>query len=572
MTRRMLAAASLALLLAACGGGGGGSSPTTTATAYTVSANVTGLGTGDSVTLSDGTDSATLSANGSYSFKTALQAGASYQVKVTAQPAGQTCTVSNGSGTVGSSNVLNIGVTCAFNVATTSTGSSTGFSVLAAGTSRVAFLPVGSTVVPVDLSAPLAPAAPAGAVSARAASLAASSGLTAIPLPWNVDACAIDNSALKLVCTEVASTTSANLAVLDLSKFATSLNPADITVQSVTLSDIASQSSSSFSGDNCLACGVMTVPNPANPSAGQILVSSADGYHVYGYPSAGASTMIASHVYNVPIGENMAVALANGTTQPDNYLIAPDYRASSGTGTHVVNLIDLNKASVYSWTQPACSSITDTTQQSLCNSFQFESIDSAAIDPQTQVLVLQSESGNEVLELDLSQAKFTAGSSGAPGSFTAPAQYASMNNTGYGDMSGSLVSGLGDDLFTGAEFAAPTISVAQLPSSGGSGGAFPASPAMNPVYVDLSSLIAQMGASAPCGGSFGGADDPHNEAMTLSVAGTQYGVYGSSGNSCIALINLGALLAEPRDTTNPNQVASTVDLVGTKVVQFFSVP
>jgi hypothetical protein len=45
-------------------------------------------------------------------FNTGLPSGATYRVTVLAQPAGETCSVANGSGTVGSSNVIDIVVTC----------------------------------------------------------------------------------------------------------------------------------------------------------------------------------------------------------------------------------------------------------------------------------------------------------------------------------------------------------------------------------------------------------------------------------------------------------------------------
>ena len=54
-----------------------------------------------------------MTANGSFAFATQLAGGAAYAVTVQANPSGQTCTVSNGSGTVGSANVTNVAVSCA---------------------------------------------------------------------------------------------------------------------------------------------------------------------------------------------------------------------------------------------------------------------------------------------------------------------------------------------------------------------------------------------------------------------------------------------------------------------------
>ncbi|NNM64601.1 MAG: hypothetical protein HKL99_08305, partial [Burkholderiales bacterium] len=75
---------------------------------------VTGL-TGTVALSLNGGPSMTVSANGPYTFPAALASGAAYAVTVTTQPAGQTCSVVNGAGTVGSGNVTNADVICAAN-------------------------------------------------------------------------------------------------------------------------------------------------------------------------------------------------------------------------------------------------------------------------------------------------------------------------------------------------------------------------------------------------------------------------------------------------------------------------
>ena len=81
---------------------------------FTIGGTVSGLNSGTSVTLLDNsTDSLTVTANGAFTFKTKLATGAAYKVTVGTQPTGETCTVTNGSGTVGSANVTNVAVACA---------------------------------------------------------------------------------------------------------------------------------------------------------------------------------------------------------------------------------------------------------------------------------------------------------------------------------------------------------------------------------------------------------------------------------------------------------------------------
>ncbi len=57
-------------------------------------------------------DNLTVTADGRFFFNTAVASGATYAVQVQTQPAGQTCSVANASGTVGSSDVRSVQVAC----------------------------------------------------------------------------------------------------------------------------------------------------------------------------------------------------------------------------------------------------------------------------------------------------------------------------------------------------------------------------------------------------------------------------------------------------------------------------
>ena len=92
-------------LLTGCGG----------ALDATIGGTVYGLSGGTSVELLDnGGDALTVSTNGSFTFATKVQAPNQYNVTVGTQPTGETCTVSNGSGSVSqnSGNITNVAVTC----------------------------------------------------------------------------------------------------------------------------------------------------------------------------------------------------------------------------------------------------------------------------------------------------------------------------------------------------------------------------------------------------------------------------------------------------------------------------
>lgn len=103
---------------------------------FTIGGTLSGLAPSSSVILQDNAaDDLTVSANGTFTFATGLATGTTYLVTVKTQPAGETCTVVNGSGTVATSNITNVAVTCsAGNVTVTIGGTLTG---LASGASIV---------------------------------------------------------------------------------------------------------------------------------------------------------------------------------------------------------------------------------------------------------------------------------------------------------------------------------------------------------------------------------------------------------------------------------------------------
>jgi hypothetical protein len=80
--------------------------------AFTVGGTISGL-TGNGLVLANGTDT-TSPASGAttFTFPTKLASAASFNVTVSTQPAGQTCTVSNGTGVILTSSVNNVALGC----------------------------------------------------------------------------------------------------------------------------------------------------------------------------------------------------------------------------------------------------------------------------------------------------------------------------------------------------------------------------------------------------------------------------------------------------------------------------
>lgn len=84
-----------------------------TNTTYTVGGNVSGL-VGTLVLQNNLGDDLTITADGSFTFSTAIANGTTYDVTVKNQPSGMTCSVSNGSGTA-TANITNVSVSCTCN-------------------------------------------------------------------------------------------------------------------------------------------------------------------------------------------------------------------------------------------------------------------------------------------------------------------------------------------------------------------------------------------------------------------------------------------------------------------------
>src|ERR1700675_1033977 len=97
--------------LAACGGGNS-AAPT-----YAIGGTVSGI-TGSGLALKLNGDAAlAFSSNGAFTFRGKLAGGSPYAVTAATQPTNpsQTCTVSNASGNIGNSDVLNVSVVCTTN-------------------------------------------------------------------------------------------------------------------------------------------------------------------------------------------------------------------------------------------------------------------------------------------------------------------------------------------------------------------------------------------------------------------------------------------------------------------------
>lgn len=133
-------------LLASCGGGGGGGGgffpipgPVVppVVTKHSVGGTVSGLAGGTLVLQNNAGDDIQLTANGKFSFATAVASGSAYAVTVRTQPLWQFCTVTKGSGTI-AADVGDVAVACTAAAAQVSTFAGSGSSGKADGNGTAA--------------------------------------------------------------------------------------------------------------------------------------------------------------------------------------------------------------------------------------------------------------------------------------------------------------------------------------------------------------------------------------------------------------------------------------------------
>jgi sugar lactone lactonase YvrE len=94
---------------------------TCSANSFTVGGTVSGL-SGTVVLRNNGGNNLTVSANGPFTFSAALANASTYDVTVFTQPSGQSCSVTNGTGTIAGASVTNVVVICVANANTFTVG------------------------------------------------------------------------------------------------------------------------------------------------------------------------------------------------------------------------------------------------------------------------------------------------------------------------------------------------------------------------------------------------------------------------------------------------------------------
>lgn len=427
------------------------------------------------------------------------------------------------------------------NNSTVNTGT-TAYGVLGTATARVVFIPSSAGVSAVVLENS---AAPAVAATTGARLLATSTAVQApVLLSFEANACAVDSNDLKGICIGYSSS---KIAVLDLSKYATTFATKDITVQEINSG--AGTSFNSYSGGSCINCGVAV-----DVGKKRFVVGGTGGFRMFNYGST-----LANATYAIPVGENFGFL-----PQPtkSSFVIAPEYEPNNTK--RKLRVINLDTQKVYTWDKNT-DSIADL--GATATDFVGGEIDAAAADINTGMISLTSEFTSDSLLVDFGQAKFddTALSFTAPFLLNRPANPSSFDLGGSAGLTDVAISSSGSIQLLHGEFSS-NIGITKLADKAGTANTFPTGTGTLHAF-DLNNPALDRSA---CGPSylFSGKGDPHGLGLYAGLDNGQRGLIVDADNTCYAIIDLVGMLAIPTVPGNVNKIDMTQPNVKA-LVKFF---
>jgi len=335
--------------------------------------------------------------------------------------------------------------------------------------------------------------------------------VTLNPVP---DACAADYNNAVIVCTSFQS-----------SKVSL-INASDLSVQTV---DTGLTDSESFSGGSCIICGALY-----DPKDNRMIFSTKGGYRLFDH--TGSKTF--SKTIAVPIAENFGY---NPTT---NQIFSPRY--GSGGEPDSLDLVDLTSAKRYSLS-PTPTGLAEP--------------DHGAIDTNTNIAVTANEYNPTLYLINLNSPVLDQP---AVGQFQGGAQSTVLK---YG---GSCAYPLTDIAVDSSSHIALFMAEFCSGSSKGSMGVLRMPTSSTATLVPGDYVFSTI--PAPSSVSWTNPGDPHGLGVfTLSSSSKHYGLLLNGDKTSLAVVDLEALLAAPRDPSDANAVNPSYDLVANKVMAFYSV-
>ncbi len=403
------------------------------------------------------------------------------------------------------------------NTATAVSGT-TAYGVLGTANSRVTFIPSENQIIPVIL---------------ESLANAKSNGPAPFKLSFNADSCTIDSQTLKAICIGYGSS---KIAILDLTKFATTLNAADIQVPTEIDTGIG-RTTNIYSGGECGLCGVA-----ADVGKSRYVVGGVGGFRVYQY-----GKMTPDAIYNIPVGENFGF-LAQPTST--SYILAPEY-ATTANRTRKLRVINVETGKTYTWDKNTDSTTDLGTDAGFIAN---QEIDAVAVDWKTKIIALTGERDNRFLLIDFAQAVFND----TTGTFSAPFQATAPNDSNLNRLSDVAITTSGNLLLGHSELSSE-IGALQLPTASGTQGTFAKGTGVLG-YVDLNASNLDRSACGT-GYYFYGKGDPHGLSLYTALDTTQKGLIIDDKNACAAIVDLVGLANAPRVIGKNNIVDTSLPAV-----------
>jgi len=297
----------------------------------------------------------------------------------------------------------------------------------------------------------------------------------------------------------------------------------------------AGSGTQSFTGGSCTNCNAIADPVT---DFGIVGISLSSGNSA-GYQFFSLSNGASAGVVTVPGTKGGSLLSESPAIEPSKHWLL------SGNEDQDFQIINFSGAGVFRYAKRA-TVLTGT------------DLDGAAIDCTTDIALSGDEFNNQVFITDLTQATFTPGSGGSPGTWDAPAQLQKTPGLLGITTTGVAVAPSGHVGIMQEEFGGNNFAAFSMPSTSGAG---------TPALTDW---VAAKVPTQPDKVAWSNTDDPHGlTAYTSPTTSRPMGVLLNLNRTFILVIDINKLLAAPR--TGSHTVQASYDLVANGVVTFVSV-
>lgn len=346
------------------------------------------------------------------------------------------------------------------------------------------------------------------------------SGVTraTVATPNSVNSCSANSDTGVIICS--ANNTDAYL-----------INRSTLTAFTLTSAGSGTQS---FTGGSCTNCNAIADPVTNYGIVGISLAGGAAGYQFFNLSSG-----VSAGVVGVPGTKGGSLLSESPAIEPTkHWLISPNEDQD-------FQIVDFSGAGVFRYAQRA--TVLGSTD-----------LDGGAIDCTTDIALSGDEFNNQVFVTDLSQAVFTPGSGGNPGTWDAPSQLQKTPGLQGITTTGLAIAPSGHVGIMQEEFGGNNFAAFSLPATSGTG---------TPALTDW---VAATVPTQPDKASWSNTDDPHGlTAYTSPTTNQPMGVLLNIDRTFIAVIDINKLLAAPR--SGAHTVDPTYNLVANGVLTFVSV-